>query len=161
MNLLALDQSSRITGYAVFEDGKLTKYDKFEFTDDDVGHRLTRIRNKVIKLIEDYDITDVAFEDIQLQTGSANNVVTYKILAEVFGVIQQLLDEKQIPYQIISSSSWKSTLQIKGAKRAEQKRNAQLWVFNNHNIKATQDVCDAICIGEHTLQKNSGFDWSD
>ena len=105
MKLLALDQSSRITGYAVFEDGKLTKYDKFEFTDEDVGHRLTRIRNKVIKLIEDYNITDVAFEDIQLQTGSANNVVTYKVLAEVFGVIQQLLDEKQIPYQIISSNS--------------------------------------------------------
>ena len=45
--LLALDQSSHITGYAVFEDAKLVQYGKFSVDDDDVGERLVKIRNKV------------------------------------------------------------------------------------------------------------------
>ena len=35
-NLLALDQSSRITGYAIFEDSKLVKYGKFEVSDNNI-----------------------------------------------------------------------------------------------------------------------------
>lgn len=159
--LLALDQASQTSGYSVFTDGKLTDYGKFTYDDDDVGHRLTKIRNKVISLIDQYNITEVAFEDIQMQAG---NVVTFKTLAEVYGVIHQLLDEKKLPYQIVPSATWKSTLQIKGANRQAQKKNAQLWVINTYNIKPTQDECDAICIGEHVVRKNkqtAGFDWSD
>lgn len=168
MKLLALDQSSHTTGYAIFQDGKLISYDKFSYEDEEIGARLTKIRNKIIQLIDTNEITDVAFEDIQLQNNKGpNNVVTYKILAEVFGVIEQLLNEKKIPYQIVPSTSWKSTLSIKGAQRAEQKRNAQAWVLANCGVKAIQDICDAICIGEHVLRKNTksfndvGFDWSD
>lgn len=162
--LLALDQSSQTSGYSVFSDGKLTDYGKFTFTDSDVGARLTKIRNKVIELIAQYDISEVAFEDIQLQNTVGNNVVTFKTLAEVYGVIHQLLDEKKIPYQIVPSVTWKSTLGIKGKNRQEQKKNAQLWVISTYNEKPTQDECDAICIGEHIIRQsnqNAGFDWSE
>ena len=162
--LLALDQSSQTSGYSIFTDGKLTDYGKFTFTDSDVGARLTKIRNKVIELIAQYEISEVAFEDIQLQNTVGNNVVTFKTLAEVYGVIHQLLDEKKIPYQIIPSVTWKSTLGIKGKNRQEQKKNAQLWVISTYNEKPTQDECDAICIGEHIIRQsnqNAGFDWSE
>ena len=162
--LLALDQSSQTSGYSVFTDGKLTDYGKFTFTDSDVGARLTKIRNKVIELIAQYEISEVAFEDIQLQNTVGNNVVTFKTLAEVYGVIHQLLDEKKIPYQIVPSVTWKSTLGIKGKNRQEQKKNAQLWVISTYNEKPTQDECDAICIGEHIIRQsnqNAGFDWSE
>ena len=162
--LLALDQSSQTSGYSVFTDGKLIDYGKFTFTDSDVGARLTKIRNKVIELIAQYEISEVAFEDIQLQNTVGNNVVTFKTLAEVYGVIHQLLDEKKIPYQIIPSVTWKSTLGIKGKNRQEQKKNAQLWVISTYNEKPTQDECDAICIGEHIIRQsnqNAGFDWSE
>ena len=162
--LLALDQSSQTSGYSVFTDGKLTDYGKFTFTDSDVGARLTKTRNKVIELIAQYEISEVAFEDIQLQNTVGNNVVTFKTLAEVYGVIHQLLDEKKIPYQIVPSVTWKSTLGIKGKNRQEQKKNAQLWVISTYNEKPTQDECDAICIGEHIIRQsnqNAGFDWSE
>lgn len=162
--LLALDQSSQTSGYSVFTDGKLTDYGKFTFTDSDVGARLTKIRNKVIELIAQYEISEVAFEDIQMQNTVGNNVVTFKTLAEVYGVIHQLLDEKKIPYQIVPSVTWKSTLGIKGKNRQEQKKNAQLWVISTYNEKPTQDECDAICIGEHIIRQsnqNAGFDWSE
>lgn len=49
--LLALDQASRVSGYAVFVDGELEDCGKFEFTDD-IGYRLVEIREEVISLIE-------------------------------------------------------------------------------------------------------------
>lgn len=159
-NLLALDQASRTTGYAIYQDDKLIKYNKFTFDDSDFGVRLLKIRNKIDNLIKEYNIDEVAFEDIQLQ----ENVETFKKLAEVFGVVYELISEKQLPYYIVLASSWKSTLSIKGRHRAEQKKNAQKWVEKNYNIKPTQDECDAICIGAHVLinkRKNATFDWAD
>jgi hypothetical protein len=38
--LLALDQSSKVTGYTVLEDGKIIEVNHFECTGDDVGNRL-------------------------------------------------------------------------------------------------------------------------
>lgn len=159
MKMLALDQASRTSGFAIFEDNKLIKYGKFTFEDSDFGVRLMKIRNKVQSLIEEFSIDKVVFEDIQLQ----DNVDTFKKLAEVFGVIFELVTELNIPHEAILSTSWKSTLKIKGTKRPEQKKNAQLWVNENYNIKPTQDECDAICIGVHALRTKPArvFDWSD
>ena len=165
MKILALDQSTRVTGWAVFADGALQEYGKFdaENAGADIGKRLTYIKNKVKALIEKHDIQKVLIEEIQLQNTVGNNVVTYKKLAYVQAIIIQLLDEIKMPYEIVASSSWKSTLGIKGRARAEQKKNAQLYVNTTYGIKATQDECDAICIGTHYSKNSSveGFDWAD
>ena len=55
MRTLALDQSSRVTGWAVFDDGELYNYGKFSATQTDVGDRLHFIRGKVNQLINEYD----------------------------------------------------------------------------------------------------------
>ena len=163
--LLAVDQASSTSGFAVFVDGELTDYGKFTFSESDIAERLVNIREKVISLIDLFQIDEVAFEDIQMQN-NVNNVQTFKVLAEVFGVILELLQEKKIKYTIVPSSTWKSTLNIKGKTRTEQKKNAQNFVLEKYNIKAIQDTCDAICIGTHILnhgghlQETNGFDWS-
>lgn len=157
MRILAFDQASRTSGYAVFDDDKLVDYGKFTFEDTDFGMRLLRIRERVDKLIEKYQPNKVYFEDIQLQ----DNVETFKKLAEVFGVIDELLTEKDMPHEAILSVTWKSALNIKGKLRADQKRNAQEWVINTYNIKPTQDECDAICIGKYASMQDLSFDWSE
>lgn len=163
--LLALDQSSRITGWAIFDNGKLINYGKFnaEVAGANIGDRLEYIRNKVQKLVEDNKIEEVIMEDIQMQGNVVNNVQTFKILAEVFGVISELLIEMKIPQSAVLASSWKSALGIKGRARAEQKQNAQAWVVNTYSVKPTQDECDAICIGAHRNKHTPdiGFDWAD
>ncbi len=65
MRLLALDQSSHITGYAVFEDGKLIQSGVFSLKSADLGERLFAYRNKIIELVDIFNIDQVAFEDIQ------------------------------------------------------------------------------------------------
>lgn len=155
--LLALDQASITTGWAVFHDDQLVEHGHFTFEDSDVGERLYKIRNKVAELIADYDINEIAFEDIQMQKNVANNVQTFKVLAEVFGVIYELATELEIPNTAVLAGTWKSTLGIKGRARAEQKRNAQIYVQNTFGIKAIQDECDAICIGAHIINKQLDF----
>ena len=84
-NILALDQSSRCSGFSVFENGKLLTYGKFTFEDADLGERLCKIKNKILELIEQYNIDELIFEDIQLQNNITQNVQTFKTLAEVYG----------------------------------------------------------------------------
>lgn len=87
-----------------------------------------------------------------------NNVQTFKVLAEVFGVTQELLVEQGFVYHIVSSNTWKSKLNIKGRTRPEQKKNAQQYVLNTYNKKVSQDEADAICIGASIVnERKSAF----
>ena len=152
-NILALDQSSRTTGYAIFQEGQLIDSGKFTYDDFDFSLRLVKLRKKVISLIEQYNINKILLEDIQLQ-GQTNNVTTYKALAEVLGVLEELATELNISHEIVHSQTWKSTLDIKGRDRATQKRNAQAFVMLNYGKKVSQDESDAICIGTHYIKSN-------
>lgn len=154
--LLALDQASKTTGYAIFDNGQLEEYGKFTFEDSNIDIRLVKIRQKVNELILEKTIDEVVFEDIQQQNNVANNVQTFKVLAEVYGVIAELLQEINIPHSTILATSWKSKLGIKGKTRPEQKKNAQEYVLNNYGKKPTQDESDAVCIGLAHLKDSQG-----
>lgn len=157
--LLALDQSSRINGVAIFEDGELKKYNKIDLGDYDLPTRLVLLREQVKNLLIEENITEAAIEDIQMQNNVINNVETYRTLAEVRGVLEELFQEMKIPYSIVLAGTWKSKLGIRGRGRTEQKRAAQEYIENKYQIKPIQDICDAICIGDYIIQ-NQGFDWS-
>ena len=152
--LLALDQASKVTGWAIFEDGELKSYGKISLDDPNTDIRLVQLRQGIQTLVADYNIGEVIFEDIQQQNNVANNVQTFKVLAEVYGVVSELLQEIQIPHSTVLAASWKSTLGIKGRTRAEQKKNAQLYVEQNYGIHVIQDIADAVCIGTHHIKKN-------
>ena len=162
MKLLALDQASRTTGWAIFDDEELIDSGTFTLKSDDIGERLVDYKKHVEKLICDNDIEEVAFEDIQMQN-QINNVQTFKVLAEIFGVTQEYLVEQGHSYHVVSSNTWKSQLNIKGKQRAEQKKNAQIYVLEHYNKKVSQDESDAICIGSCVILQNknkkTGFDW--
>lgn len=162
MKLLALDQSSRCSGWAIFDDEELVNSGTFTLKSDDVGERLVDYKKHVEKLIYDNDIEEVAFEDIQMQN-QINNVQTFKVLAEIFGVTQEYLVEQGHSYHVVSSNTWKSQLNIKGKQRVEQKKNAQAYVLEHYNKKVSQDESDAICIGSCVVlqnkKKKADFNW--
>ena len=160
MRLLSLDQSSKVTGYAVFIDGELKTYGKIDLKDSDVGIRLTQLRKELIKLIMDNDIDYIAFEDIYMDGQKVNNVQTFKVLAEVFGVCYELFTELEIPCEAVLAGTWKSTLGIKGKTRPEQKKGAQEYVKTRFQVNVIQDVADALCIGAHIIRSNDYYDWS-
>lgn len=157
--ILSLDQSTRITGFAIFDDGSLVKVGKFDISPaGEIGNRLVRFRKKILSLIEEYNINKVCFEEIQLQNNVMNNVDTFKKLANVYGVLLETLVEIDMDYEIISSNTWKSKCGIRKLGREKEKKAAQDFVNTIYRIKVTQDEADAICLGYSCLQ--SDFDWS-
>lgn len=147
--LLALDQSSHVTGWSFFEDGELKDYGTFEFYQDDLGERLYLIKEKVKSFIHNLDINYLVIEDIQLQGSVGSNPKIFKMLAEVIGVLFELAYEEKVPIEAILASQWRSALKIKSAsrKRSDQKKATQQYVLDTYGIKASEDACDAICIG--------------
>ena len=163
-NILALDQSSHTTGYAVFKDGSPVKISHFDAKGSDLGDRLEYIRNKIIQLVEEYEIDEVIFEDIQLQdvNGSRETgIKTFKMLAEVFGVVHELVNELDVSYAIVPPIVWKATFKIAGKGRTQEKKMAQTYIKATLGLDCTEDEADAACIGLHYLKKQEKeFDWS-
>lgn len=161
-NLLALDQSSTTTGYAIFKDDKPVVISHFTVSGD-LGDRLEKIRNKIIGLINEYEIDEVVFEDIQLQDmagGKDVGIKTFKILAEVFGVVHELMTELDMDYTIVPPIVWKATFKIAGKGRKVEKKLAQEYVLATYGMKCTEDEADATCIGAHIIKKQgSEFNW--
>lgn len=151
--LLALDQATSNTGWALFKDGKLEDYgvakaDGFE------EQKINAMRNWLIKKIQELklipsaDIT-IVLEDIQLQR---NDVKTFKVLAHLQGVLINVIYKEDLKMFIYYSSEWKSSCGIKGKDRTAQKQNAQKFIEQTYGVKAIQDTCDAICLGVHHIK---------
>ena len=161
MRILALDQSSRVSGWAVFDEDQLIGYGKINLSKEtEIGERLHILRNSVRDMIKELKIDKVILEDIYMDGQRVNNVQTFKVLAEVFGVLFELCVDLEIPVEAVLAGTWKSTLNIKGKTRPEQKQAAQAWVQENYNIKTSQDTVDAICIGAHIIRQNINT-WDD
>lgn len=161
--LLALDQSSRTTGYTILEDGKIIKVSHFDCIGDDVGDRLVQFRNKVISLIEEYDIDELVFEDIQLQDVNGNKetgIKTFKVLAEVFGIIHELCSEIKMPYAAVLPIKWKAHFKIAGKGRTQEKKMAQAYVAKHCDMKCTEDEADSLCIALYHFDQSNVFDWA-
>ena len=57
--LLALDQASKVTGWAIFEDGELKSYGKISLDDPNTDIRLVQLRQDIQTLVADYNIDEV------------------------------------------------------------------------------------------------------
>lgn len=176
VRLLALDQASHTTGWSYFKDGQLIKHGSFTASDKEIGDRLYSIKNYILHLIDLFEINQIIFEDIQLQEDVSNNVQTFKVLAEVLGIVYELSTELNIKHLAVSSNIWKSKLGIKGMNRDQDKANSRKFVLDTYELAVTEDEADAICIGTYFFRKNTitekkipktktksktkGFDWS-
>lgn len=76
-------------------------------------------------------------------------MVTYKKLAHVQGALIVTCIENNIPYKIVPPATWRSSCGVKGKVRSEYKPAAQKHVLDKYGLNVTDDVADAICIGEY------------
>ena len=150
MRLLALDQASRVTGVAIFDDDKLIKYGTFAIkSNQELGKRLTQFLENLDKLYAAYHFDAVAYEDIQLQMG---NVETYRRLAYIQAMILFWCEKHEKNLYCLSPSHWRKILKDKygmswGRKRVEQKQTAIDFIQEHYKKEVDSDTADAICIG--------------
>lgn len=156
---LALDQATNTTGWCIFDDKELIAYGKIHFTQNDAIERMSKVRNWLLNIIETWKPDRIGLEDIQLQKFTGKNghtegaVTTYKVLAQLQGVLEVTAFEKNIPCYVIHTATWRSHCKITARSRQDQKRAAQLYVTNKYEKNVTQDEADAICIGTYMVQK--------
>lgn len=149
MLYLALDQSLKTSGWAVFEDDILKDYGHFTIpAHKPIEFRLNSLMKELSNLENKFEFQDIFFEDIQSQ----QNKETYKKLAYVQAVILIWCYNTNHKFYILSPSHWRSILKEKykinfGKSRADQKQTAKTLINQIFEINPTEDECDAICIG--------------
>lgn len=147
---MAVDQSSRVTGWAIYDNEKLTGWGHFSIpANKTMGQRLKAFHQHLIELLDFYNVEHLYFEGIQLQNGNAE---TYKKLAMIQAMIFFTCHIKNVPCTELTPSHWRKILSEKynwkfGRSRAEQKQKAKDLIEEQFNIYPTEDECDAICLG--------------
>ena len=145
--ILGLDQSSNVTGWCLSEDDHPVEYGIIKVTSGwPVAKRISSLKSQLNELVDRVEPNTIILEDIQCQK---LNIVGYKTLAMVLGVLENYLFERGIEYHIVSPSQWRKRYGFnkgKKKKRAELKALAIEYVKENFNIEATEDECEAILI---------------
>lgn len=146
--LMSIDESSKITGCALFENGELRNYtiiDKSKIKDSSC--RLHEMCHSLWEQIKEWKPDGICIEHPQ---GSGSNVLTVGMLSEIIGVARAYAVEHNCDFNEIVPSAWRKKLGIKqggGKKRAELKQMSIDYVKGLYDIDATDDLADAICIG--------------
>lgn len=149
--VLALDQATKVSGYAIFDGSELIKFGAFETTLGNEIERDSLIRNWLISLIYTWQPDLVALEGIQLQdsNGEKVGVTTFETLARLQGILMLTCLENGIAYTICPTNTWRNQTGVKGRARADRKRSAQLIIKKAYDISVSEDEADAILIGKY------------
>ena len=158
MKILSLDQSTRITGWSLFEDSKYVKSGMIDLHKiKDTDERSKQMGLEMCELIEEYKPDEVIIEEVSMQS----NVNTLKKLARIQGMAIGFATAHNIPTHILEPSKWRAALNYKqGPKvpREELKEQSRNFVKNvlGLNIES-EDENEAICINE-AAHRIYGFD---
>lgn len=101
-------------------------------------------------MIDQWHPNEVIFEDIQLQKDEfGENVITYKTLAMLQGVLKNYCYEHGVPYKIVPPGTWREHSGVKGKTRSDRKKSGQIRVKYFYNLDVSNDVADAILLGRY------------
>lgn len=145
--ILALDQATYISGYALFSNKNLLDYGTFEATGANEIERDTRVREWLENLIGVYNVDFVGIEGIQYDPKIG--VETFATLARLQGILMQLCYELKIQYKVVPTNTWRNHCGVKGQSRPDKKRSMQLLAKQWYEIKCKEDEADAIGIGKY------------
>lgn len=151
MNIIALDMSTKSTGYAIYKHNKLVQYNYITATSNDLFNRIKVMLNAINKLLErNPDLEYVIMQQVR-QEGFVN-VKTYKALMYLQGCVQMIIHQKfkHLQTDFLYPSSWRKVCKIKQGRGVQRKQQKQLdiqWVKQNFNIEVNDDIADAIGIG--------------
>lgn len=150
--ILALDQATKVTGYSIFDDGKLVKYGTFQTTSDDEVARCVSVKNWFLSMLQNWRPDYVGIEGIQYQPkvfdgDTVGSVTLFQTLAHLQGALLVACFENNVPYKICPTNTWRNVCGVKGRTRIDKKRSMQRLVKDWYGITASDDEADAIGIG--------------
>ena len=176
MNILAIDQSSKSCGVSLFVDGKLFDYwlikpksskradtiaveekpHQYDIIMPEEKYSVTLLRSTVItdqieKLIEQYDVDVVYFEEIFMNTA---NPKSFRSLARLQGLIARTCWTHRVRYVIVEESKWINHIGTygRGVTRAERKTDVMKKMSDLYGFEIkVDDISDSLAIGTYAV----------
>lgn len=153
--VIAFDESTKSTGYAIFKNSELIDYGVIEQNSKNVLERVNNIINEINILIEKYKPNDIALENIQITLSAS----TAKSLMGLQFLIELLCFQKNIKCTTIRPTHWRKVLGLSNSSklnRKEKKEATITYVKEKYKINEDiDDICDAICIGECYIKEEA------
>lgn len=148
MRVVSMDQSSRCSGYAVFENGEYLESGVVDMSKStlDTDRRSFEMAKELWRVIKKYKPDHLILENTQQQS----NVLTVIILARLQGMIMGYAEAHGVQVHILQSSQWRRALnyaQGPKVKRQELKQQSADYVKEHLGLDLSEDENEAICEG--------------
>lgn len=145
--LLALDQSTRCSGYAVFEDGEYVCSGVIDKSKSklDTYERSFEMARDLWRVIKKYKPDHLIIEDVQNQS----NTKTVIILSRLQGMLIGYAEAHKVKTNILLPSQWRKIIghsQGPKVKRAELKQQSIDYIKNTLGEDMPEDEAEATCI---------------
>lgn len=148
MRILAFDQATKISAWALFDGDQLVDHGLIDLhKDEGTAHRIDQMSDELSDVIQKSAPDLLAIEDVSYQRNAQSLIE----LARLQGRILQMAHEADIPVKIYKPSAWRKVVGIKtgkGIKRPALKRAAVALVKEQYHISVSDDAAEAICIGQ-------------
>lgn len=151
--VLALDQASNVTGWAVFDGKKLVQYGVHKTKAREEMERLHEVNMWLVSMLQNWQPDLVGLEGIQYQQNFG--VTTFQTLARLQGILAETCRQANIPFQFCPTNTWRAHCGVKGQARADKKKSMQLLVKQWYDISVTDDCADAIGIGKYVAETHA------
>lgn len=151
MKILAFDQSTAKTGWAVFEDGCFVESGVFDVhKEKNVDQRSQQMYKFLVNKAQSVKPDVVVAEEVSLQNPNVKTIVE---LARVQGLVQAAAYSSPLHPSVIfyTPSRWRKAVGIqtgRGIKRTELKKASMQMVAKQYNKLVSDDEADAILIGQ-------------
>ena len=155
MLVAGIDASTKATGVALMDDGKLIDYTLIAIDSKKVPDAYERIKQMFVKIcdfLEEYDIDAMYMEKAICKGGNVD--VTIK-LAYLSGGMSLYCLQRDIEFNNPTPSEWRKAVGIKngrGVLRDEQKTQAIQAVKSEYGINVGDDIAESILIARSAFK---------
>ena len=156
MKTLAIDASTKSSGIAIFQQGKLIHYECLIQNDRNVYKRIDNMSNRIVEICKKYKPTNIVMEEVLPQDVRQNQSV-YKALIYLQGETITKLGVLGYKVDLCVVGHWRRICRIHtgpGIKRETLKAASQRLVKMIYNINVNDDISDAICLGIAYIKEN-------
>ena len=146
MKICGIDASTKKTGIALLDDGKLIEYRLLDYSRElDLDKRMREMCTSIDELLDYFDPDLIICEDVWV----SKNPNTAKILARLGGAVYMWAILNNINFKFVVPSAWRSAVGINISKqtRVTLKQLSINKVKEDYGIEPGEDVCEAILIG--------------
>ena len=164
MYLLALDASTKATGFAIFKDKELLVCNCITASSTDLYKRIHKMTDSILTIVEQMNIDKIVMEEVI--PDHSKNTNTFRALMYLQALIHIELHDKfpNVQIEMVYPSSWRSVCEIedgRSSKREQKKQKDIDFANKTYNLSLTNDdIADSVCIGHAYLHPKKEKDYT-